>query len=586
MNPASVPKSSRMRVRAMQVGLFALLASTVAPLTVVEVQAAPRTVSQVIALTPAASASVTAAERAEIGLTATSGALSRSAAVKTPLAYSMVGFEIPAGTREVWLRTSTDGLVWSDWSEAEPMHDEDGPDPGTAEAAAAGDVTRWTEPVWVDEAHHLEVLIVGGDVAEVSATLIDSKGLSTDEVVRSRVVRPATADAASPGPHIRTRAEWGADESLRKREPTYDPVIDMGIVHHTAHRADTDANRYSPSDVPALIRAIYQYHTQALGWNDIGYNILVDRFGTIWEGRYGGLDRGVRGAHAAGFNTGSFGISVIGNFANENPTEASLRALEDVIAWKSAIHGFEPLGYTTRDGVRRRSIVGHKDVGNTACPGRIHNVLGTIRENAQQIWPQYAMTFPDVPTNSVHRPQILDLFERKVISGCASNAYCPSRAVTRGQAATLVARTLGIPFEYGQRFPDVPDSYVHAGAINAVASRGILSGYDDGTFRPGQPMIRAHFAVLLARALELPPGEGTHFVDVPPGYAHGPAIYALAERGLTSGCTSDQFCPGSSIRRDQAATFVHRMLAYRGPSPSPSPSPSAHGGAAGNDGAG
>ena len=99
------------------------------------------------------------------------------------------------------------------------------------------------------------------------------------------------ASAAAAAPVIVTRSEWGADESLRNAAPSYAPVK-MAFVHHTA-----SGNLYSRADAPALVRGIYAYHTQSLHWNDIAYNFLVDRFGTIYEGRYGGVTRGVVGAH-------------------------------------------------------------------------------------------------------------------------------------------------------------------------------------------------------------------------------------------------------------------------------------------------
>ncbi len=69
------------------------------------------------------------------------------------------------------------------------------------------------------------------------------------------------------------------------------------------------------------MRGIYQYHAVNLGWCDIGYNVLVDKFGTIYEGRYGGLDKAVQGAHVGGFNSNTWGISMIGNYDQAEPTQ-------------------------------------------------------------------------------------------------------------------------------------------------------------------------------------------------------------------------------------------------------------------------
>ena len=95
---------------------------------------------------------------------------------------------------------------------------------------------------------------------------------------------------------------------MRRAAPRYADAVHMVFVHHT----DTP-NGYAPGDVPAIIRSIYTYHVRSNGWNDIGYNFLVDAYGRVFEGRAGGIDRPVIGAQTQGFNTGSVGIAVIGN---------------------------------------------------------------------------------------------------------------------------------------------------------------------------------------------------------------------------------------------------------------------------------
>ena len=110
-------------------------------------------------------------------------------------------------------------------------------------------------------------------------------------------------------PAIVSRAAWGADESLRSASASYMGSVDVAIIHHTA-----STNAYSDATAAAQIRSVYAYHTASLGWSDIGYNFLVDRFGRIYEGRAGGVDRAVQGAHAGGFNSGTVGISALGNY--------------------------------------------------------------------------------------------------------------------------------------------------------------------------------------------------------------------------------------------------------------------------------
>ena len=110
------------------------------------------------------------------------------------------------------------------------------------------------------------------------------------------------------------------------------------FVHHTA-----SASSYSAADVPSLIRGFYRFHVLSRGWFDIGYNYLVDRYGRIYEGRSGGITNNVRGAQVAGFNTGSAGVALIGNYGSAAPTEAQSTALRDIVAWRLDLAHVDPL---------------------------------------------------------------------------------------------------------------------------------------------------------------------------------------------------------------------------------------------------
>ena len=197
----------------------------------------------------------------------------------------------------------------------------------------------------------------------------------------------ADASAATTSPTIVTRADWGADESLRSGSPSYAPVK-MAFIHHTA-----SGNDYSQADAPAIVRAIYAYHTQSLHWSDIGYNFLIDRFGTIYEGRYGGVARGVIGAQAGGFNTGSTGIAVLGTFTDQAPPTGTISALERLLAWKLGVSGLDPAGsatltcgltdkYVLGAKVTFPVIAGHRQANYTECPGdAFYALLPAIRAN-------------------------------------------------------------------------------------------------------------------------------------------------------------------------------------------------------------
>jgi hypothetical protein len=211
--------------------------------------------------------------------------------------------------------------------------------------------------------------------------LVRGLAVAGSAVVAPRLLRSGIAAAepiAVPAPTIVTRAGWGADETLGERGRTF-ATISKVIVHHTA-TVDADPTRD--------IRAIHRYHTQSNGWSDIGYNFLIDRAGTIYEGRWArdyaagelhsGEDargRGVVGAHASGYNTGSVGIALLGMYTSASVTDAAMRSLAATVAWKVGPREIDPHGrdpyVRVGDGVTATfdNIAGHRDVGQTGCPG-------------------------------------------------------------------------------------------------------------------------------------------------------------------------------------------------------------------------
>ncbi|GAA4594754.1 hypothetical protein GCM10023194_62560 [Planotetraspora phitsanulokensis] len=204
----------------------------------------------------------------------------------------------------------------------------------------------------------------------------------------------ATPASTAPRPAIKTRASWGADESLVTDPPEYAPTVKEVFVHHT-----DGVNTYSCADSPAIIRGIMLYHVKTNGWNDVGYNFLVDKCGTIFEGRAGGIDRPVIGAHTLGFNTSSSGIALLGSFneaSDPAPSTAALEAISKLAAWKLGLAGGNPTGKVTltitADNGKFKpgsysfnTISGHRDGYATACPGtKLYAALPTIRTTAKQ----------------------------------------------------------------------------------------------------------------------------------------------------------------------------------------------------------
>ena len=548
----------------MRLLLVGLLAAVIVPLQYTATDATPVTLSETIEGVPAGPAvdgEVTLQGRpdpdppATDHLGADDAAPVPSVIQDAPIAFSALGASAPDHVTGISVRTSVDGQEWAAWEPMAFMDTDDGPDPGSAEERA-GAPGNHTEIVWVGEANHLQLLVEGGSTQDVELTVIDSMHLNDGPVQRvPRATAGSPADAS--GLDIVSRAGWGADESLGRSTRTASEVH-MGVVHHTAHSSDNiRANGYTRAEAPGLIRAMHRYHTERLGWADIGYNVLVDRYGTIYEGRKGGFSNGVIGAHASGFNTGSFGVAVIGNFVDQQAPSAAIRSLARVIAAKSAIHGIDPDSTTTRmgNGTLRPTIVGHRDVGRTACPGRIHRLLPQIRSDARA----EAVRFPDVPATSPHRSAIIELADAGVTSGCAVNQYCPQDTLTRAQAATFVTQALELEPIPGSQFSDVPTTHIHAGSINALSLREWLIGFSDGTYRPWQELTRGQLATVLANSLELPLDRPATdpYPDVSRNATHAPAIAALADIGIRGNCGSGRFCADDLALRDSTASFVH-----------------------------
>ena len=228
--------------------------------------------------------------------------------------------------------------------------------------------------------------------AGLRVDLVDPGSSRADgQVGAGRAMQSAVADTAQPA--VLTRAQWGADESLRGTGPRYTGTPKAGFVHHTA-----GTNGYSEADVPRIIRGIYAYHVKGNGWSDIGYNYLVDRFGRLWEGRYGGVTMNVLGAHTGGFNVDSFAVSAIGDYEKAAAPPVMVDSIARLMAWKLATAYRDPNGTTVltsqgggtsryRAGTRVtfNVISGHRDAGNTECPGKnLYAQLPLIRQLTTQ----------------------------------------------------------------------------------------------------------------------------------------------------------------------------------------------------------
>jgi N-acetylmuramoyl-L-alanine amidase len=285
------------------------------------------------------------------------------------------------GAGGVRFRTHRVDGRWSAWRAAAPEND-DLPDRGTTEDKR---MRGWHvgSPYWVGASDRIQYRL-GRGVHRLRAYF-----------VRSRVTRPARSHVqpfVAAQPSIVTRPQWRANEAIRRnrvRGPRYADGTHLAIVHHTA-----GSNGYSRSQSAAIVRAIELYHVQGNGWNDIGYNFLVDKYGQIFEGRYGGVDRAVVGAHALGFNYGSVGVALIGNYGAAGVTPAAHAALVKLLAWRLDVSHVDPLSRVTRvsagnpryrsgASVQLRAVSGHRDAYPTSCPGA--NVYAQLPSIAREV---------------------------------------------------------------------------------------------------------------------------------------------------------------------------------------------------------
>ncbi|MFE9632191.1 peptidoglycan recognition protein [Streptomyces sp. NPDC006463] len=349
--------------------------------------------------------------------------------------------------------------AWSGWQDVETHNSEHAADPDAVESGS-GRVRGATAPLWVGESDGVEVRVqaepaapssrapsrlptgmrielidpgaevpgagadgknggpVGDDkgdmvapgltmeMAESSAANLPHAELGANEIIALDKA-DSTADAIyasegalsaaavpfiGPRPRIVTRKGWGADESLREKGFLYTNTVKAAFVHHSA-----SGNNYACKDAPAVLRSLYRYHVLSSGWRDFGYNFAVDKCGTVYEGRAGGVSNPVLGAHTMGFNADSMGVAVLGTYTSTAPPAAAVEAVARLTAWKLGLFGRDPRAKTTlKSGggnlyakgtnVKMNVISGHRDGFATECPGKkLYGKLPTTRTSSAKL---------------------------------------------------------------------------------------------------------------------------------------------------------------------------------------------------------
>lgn len=494
---------------------------------------------------------------------------------------------------------------WGDWLSAELMTDID---------------ENATEAVWVGPSSAVNVRAFrdGLDISEqLTAHLITTSESRSDVRLASSGggtgitrILPATVTPGTGAPTFITREEWNAD-TVDTSRLSYAKELKAICIHHTG-----GSNTYTAAQSPQVVRGMFTYHTKTLGWADLGYNVVVDKYGQIFEGRAGGLHRNVAGAHARGFNTGSCGISVMGDYMDIPVPTAALNAIATVAAWKLAstftqdVYGTETWTVTTSNVKRSGTfsmphLFAHRDVNYTDCPGdTYYGQLPELRSLVQQKLNGFKERYPEHLVAYVNGGG-RGAFGTVTHVRRAEGAYDVTR-LTGGLILTAGGRTSAHKSAFGadwtpawgrplesttgttQRFAngtatevngkvsftpggtrtkhfiDVPDNLIFAHEINTLADLGVIRGWPDRTFRPQISVWRDAVIAYMYRIADEPaytPPRRSPFLDVDQSQPFYKEICWAHSTGLTTGWKVRggwEFRPYQPILRDAMAAFLFR----------------------------
>ncbi len=518
---------------------------------------------------------------------------------------------------DVSVRASEDGTEWGPWTELHTEVADHGPDSTTSEARAARPAS---DPVYVGQAEYVQFR--GNGSEPVQAEWVETAGRRMNLLDRvshffDRLTwgekDPVVAQPDTPA--MITRAEWGGDACIgpEPHELGYADRVQAMFVHHTNHGGNE--NGYSAAEVKDLIYAICTYHVQVREFWDIGYNFLVDKYGVIYEGRRGGVDSTVIGAHTGGFNSYSTGVGFIGDHQSAAPTAAAQEAFKRLAAWKLDVHHVDPNATVTLESLEStlypegqmvtfRTVSGHRDAASTACPGNAcYSLINPLRAAVAPIggpkiyggWPAsepieglpstgYTPSLFPVRFSELMdwRFTISDEFGIDLVSftGSGTDAAPVWDGTANGvvqpvgdyRVIVTAVPVSGAPpprpalfeFQLGSYYPPFSDDddSIHAADISLIFNAGLTAGCGENRYCPGAAVARWEMAVFLVRTWEklgLPLFDAaqTGFDDIGDVLPSGrDAIARLAQLGITSGTSPTAFSPYGAVSRWQMALFL------------------------------
>lgn len=524
----------------------------------------------------------------------------------------------------VWVRASGDGREWGAWTELhfDPDHAPDGA------SLEAGPTRFATDPLWVGEVRFIQFRAAAAEPG-LRAEFVETAGRGLSPLQRMKIFfsritigRSTPAQAQPDQPAIMPRASWGGDQCVIPDHYHYNRRVQVMFVHHTGP-VGSSSSGYSQAEVPQIIQALCRYHTQTQGWDDLAYNFLIDRFGTVWEGRGGGMDQAVQGAHTAGFNTYSTGVALIGDHRFALPSPAAQDALTRLAAWKLDLDHVDPnslVTVTARAGsskypegtfVTLPAIAGHRDASVTSCPGEFaYSLLPGLRPAVTPLggakiyggWPATDPIegLPDtsyIPTPFTFRfteAMSWDLSIRDQTGALLLNqqgagmdgavAWDGRSNGTNLPVADYLVELSAVPtsgappprparfaFQLGSYLPPFSDDEdsVHEADIGFVYDHQITRGCAPTVFCPHEPVTRWQMALFLTRAwvaagrpLPVPGATFTDTVGLPADQVA--AVEQLRQLGIAAGTSATTFAPAGTVTRAHMALFLTRLLAQAG----------------------
>lgn len=239
---------------------------------------------------------------------------------------------------------------------------------GAAAACAAGGLGFGGLAYWLSRERDSQVVVITStpQITEVAA------------IPETGVTLVSHAEWGGLEPNHLAENEFGfySDENplgWRVYEGSLADIYTMVVLHHSVI--------YAADDVSTLLE-VQNLHRNDRKWADVGYHYLIGKNGVVYEGR----PVNVRGVHVAGYNTGSVGVCLLGNFMEELPTEAQLQSTRTVINWLTSTLLLTQLGP-------------HRAFNdNTVCPG--DNFLPYLSELAAANGLSLVTETPVEPTSS------------------------------------------------------------------------------------------------------------------------------------------------------------------------------------------